>query len=365
MKLTQRLLIVLIFGVTFLTGISFDASAQQSIIRLDDKANFADVWPTIEYETDSTVAVGVHDQRPYVINGEKSPTYAGTVRGWVGNPWNVHTESNKPLSNDIAIAIVSGFMHVGKQAKTVTIPFSDDHQAALEKLKQLGTKKIVIVTLREWRIDIYRSQGFLIDAILRVYDREGNEIAQSAVSHKNIDSGDGTVESIYRAARLYLGMLLNDTKVKAVLASKPSIFANKENIPNKRFIASDNGTVIDKFTGLMWAAKDNGSGITWQEAKKYCESYHGGGYTDWRIPTQGELETLYDSQMEGMNGCSPNKFIELTHCSIWALEPIDSKRAMELIDSNAYFRFDGGTRESTIRHFNSRSFRALPVRSGK
>jgi hypothetical protein len=144
--------------------------------------------------------------------------------------------------------------------------------------------------------------------------------------------------------------------VKAVLASKPSIFANKENIPNKRFIASDNGTVIDKFTGLMWAAKDNGSGITWQEAKKYCESYHGGGYTDWRIPTQGELETLYDSQMEGMNGCSPNKFIELTTCSIWA---------MGLIDSNAYFRFDGGTRESTIRPFNSRPFRALPVRSDK
>lgn len=364
MKLTQRLLIVLIFGVTFLTGISFDASAQQSIIRLDDKANFTDVWPTIEYETDSTVAVGVHDQRSYVINGEKSPTYAGTVRGWVGNPWNVHTESNKPLSNDIAIAVVSGFMHVGTQAKTVTIPFSDDHQAALEKLKHLGTKKMVIITLREWRSDSGRSTGFFIDAILQVYDGEGNELAKSTVSHKNMESGDGTVESIYRAARLYLSMLLNDPTVKAALGSKSSAFANRGKVKD-RFIAYDNGTVIDKQTGLMWATKDNGSGITWQEAKKYCELYRGGGFTDWRMPTQGELETLYDSQMEGMNGCSLNKFIELTTCSIWALGPIDSKRAMGLIDSKDYFRFDGGTRESTIRPFNSRSYRALPVRSAK
>ncbi len=356
MKLAKRILIVLILGVALMAGISFDALAQQNPILLWEKANYADVWPTIEYETDSIVSVGVHDQRPYVTNGEKSPTYVGTARAGFGNPWNVNTESDKPLANDIATAVVSGFIHVGTQTKTVALPISDDHQAALEKLKRLGTKRIVIITLREWRSDTYKSAGFFIDAILRVYDGEGKELASSTVSHKNIASGDGTVESIYRAARSYLSMLLNDPRVKAVLGSKPSIFATGENIPAARFIAYDNGTVLDKGTGLMWAAKDNGSGIAWKGAKKYCEAYRGGGYTDWRMPTQGELEMLYDNRIDGMNGCNLTRLIELTKCSIWA---------SEASVSDAFFLFDGGTREWSKRPFNFFSFRALPVRSVK
>jgi hypothetical protein len=36
-----------------------------------------------------------------------------------------------------------------------------------------------------------------------------------------------------------------------------------------RFIANVNGTVLDRQTGLMWAAQDNGSDINWTNAKSY------------------------------------------------------------------------------------------------
>jgi hypothetical protein len=62
-----------------------------------------------------------------------------------------------------------------------------------------------------------------------------------------------------------------------------------------RFIAYNNGTVSDTRTNLMWAAKDNGSNINWANAKSYCENYRGGGYSDWRMPTQDELAGLYDA----------------------------------------------------------------------
>jgi tetratricopeptide (TPR) repeat protein len=62
-----------------------------------------------------------------------------------------------------------------------------------------------------------------------------------------------------------------------------------------RFIAYSNGTVLDTQTNLMWAAKDNGSYINWQDAKSYCENFSGGGYTDWRMPKQNELAGLYDA----------------------------------------------------------------------
>ncbi len=62
-----------------------------------------------------------------------------------------------------------------------------------------------------------------------------------------------------------------------------------------KFIAYDDGTVLDTETGLMWAAKDNEEDIDWQNAKNYCESYSGGEYSDWRMPTLDELEGLYDN----------------------------------------------------------------------
>jgi hypothetical protein len=186
-------------------------------LAMGQKANYADSWPIIEYETDNTVSVGVHDQRPYVINGEKSPTYAGTVRALLGNPWDVNTQSDKPLSEDIASAIVSGCMRVGTQAAFIPISFSDDHNTAILKLKQFGAKRIVLITLREWRSESYGNAGFFIDAVLQVYDGEGNELANSSTSHKNRGSGDGSVVSTYDAARLHLSILMNDPKVKAVL----------------------------------------------------------------------------------------------------------------------------------------------------
>jgi|GEM_PF-6717971 len=45
----------------------------------------------------------------------------------------------------------------------------------------------------------------------------------------------------------------------------------EESLTEGRFIAYDNGTVLDTRTNLMWAAKDNGSSINWADARSYCE----------------------------------------------------------------------------------------------
>ena len=70
-----------------------------------------------------------------------------------------------------------------------------------------------------------------------------------------------------------------------------------------RFTAYDDGTVLDTRTGLMWAAKDNGSNINWSNAQRYCENYRVGGYTDWRMPTQDELAGLYDKAKTYRSAC--------------------------------------------------------------
>jgi hypothetical protein len=53
----------------------------------------------------------------------------------------------------------------------------------------------------------------------------------------------------------------------------------------------------DSATGLTWAAKDNGSPVSSNEASGYCKGLRSGGYSDWRLPTVDELEAIYDSKV--------------------------------------------------------------------
>ena len=68
-----------------------------------------------------------------------------------------------------------------------------------------------------------------------------------------------------------------------------------------------NGTVTDNVTGLMWqkcSAGLSGAGCstgsaatyTWANAITYCENLvlPEGGYTDWRLPNQYELQSIVD-----------------------------------------------------------------------
>lgn len=132
-----------------------------------------------------------------------------------------------------------------------------------------------------------------------------------------------------------------------------------------RFIAYDNGTVLDKRTNLMWAAKDNGSKISWASAKSYCENYRGGGYTDWRMPTQDELAKLYDKSKSRPDVCHNSslyaihvatELIDITCSATWAIES-------NSFPGDAYFSFEIGSPWYQPRDIEWSGVRALPVRS--
>jgi len=133
-----------------------------------------------------------------------------------------------------------------------------------------------------------------------------------------------------------------------------------------RFIAYDNGTVLDTQTNLIWAARDNGSSITWANAKSYCEDYRGGGYADWRMPTQDELAGLYDANKSQQAECNSSyqihvatDLIHLTCFYPWASETHDDDDG-----DAALFGFLNGGRYWDPRLLGLDT-RALPVRAGK
>lgn len=133
-----------------------------------------------------------------------------------------------------------------------------------------------------------------------------------------------------------------------VLCSSGAVLAG-ETAKDGRFIAYKDGTVLDANNGLMWAATDNGSDINWYDARSYCEKYRGGGYTDWRMPTEYELGLVYKSGRKSA--------IKITGLAAWASETLDS-------DTAASFDFEYGSRYFFHKSIDNGS-RALPVRSAK
>ena len=129
---------------------------------------------------------------------------------------------------------------------------------------------------------------------------------------------------------------------------------------DNRFIAFDNGTVLDTHMNRMWAAKDNGSDINWLDAKYYCENYQGGGYKDWRMPALEELGGL-DSHFRYYESDSdvdddPTDLICLTGTWVWSSN-LNNSTACTYNFSNGH---DGWDYLETLFFI-----RALPVRSAK
>jgi len=48
----------------------------------------------------------------------------------------------------------------------------------------------------------------------------------------------------------------------------------------------------DPETHLTWTAADNGSGLSWIQAQRYCRSLTLAGFKDWTLPSIDELQAL-------------------------------------------------------------------------
>jgi hypothetical protein len=167
--------------------------------------------------------------------------------------------------------------------------------------------------------------------------------------HRNFDLAKKEMES-------YRGIVRTDEQGQPYKELALRVKRNECVANDGRFCKYQDGTVLDTSTNLMWAAKDNGSDINWQNAKRYCENYRGGGYTDWRMPTQDELAGLYDESKRNQHGYRVTNLIEITRCCPWASETRGSDAA--------YVVFDGFRRDWSHQS-DAYVLRALPVRSGK
>ena len=161
-----------------------------------------------------TVAVAVQDARPFVVSGAKPEKFVGLRRGGFGNPFDVSTQSGGALALELRDSIVASLKGRGINAYPVTVSISDKPADARRKLAESKARRLVLVTLTDWRSDTMMNTDLTYDVALAVFDESGRPLATS--SAKGMDSL-GSSPSMSAVSTRKMDQLFGDDKVVAAL----------------------------------------------------------------------------------------------------------------------------------------------------
>ncbi|HBM87997.1 MAG TPA: hypothetical protein DD437_05605 [Rhodobiaceae bacterium] len=169
------------------------------------------------------IALGVHDQRPYVLSGNKTPQFVGIQRGGWGNPFDVLTQSGGPLAQDFATSISSALTRSGATVTAKAYPHSDSNDAVTKQLLALTADKYLLVSYQEWKTDSLMNTALIYDITARVLLRDGTVVAQNHLSGRDKISGNVTGDqtrandTVPAAVSRKLQLLLGDKEIIAAL----------------------------------------------------------------------------------------------------------------------------------------------------
>ncbi len=147
-----------------------------------NKHSYHDAMVLFDVEAASMVAVAAQDRRPYVLSGAKTPDFVGLQRGGFGNPFDVTTQSGKPLSTDFTESVVRSLVQGGAKAVPISIAPSLNRERAIAELRRSGAEKLLLLQLNEWKSDTFNNTALIYDVKAYVCDSTGEIIAESEIS---------------------------------------------------------------------------------------------------------------------------------------------------------------------------------------
>jgi hypothetical protein len=129
----------------------------------------------------------------------------------------------------------------------------------------------------------------------------GDRIIDAQYASSTLDVGD----SEFGGGNLMFGVNFADGRIKGYpTGPRPGQQEGKtffvlyvrgnQDYGKNEFLDNGNKTITDRSTGLMWMQDDSGIGMTWEKALEFAEGNTFAGYTDWRLPSVKELQSIVD-----------------------------------------------------------------------
>jgi hypothetical protein len=166
--------------------------------------------------TPKKVGLAVSDKRAAVVSGDHSLQWVGYSRPPLGIPYGVHTESGRPLSDDLASLLQSSLAVYKIVATTVSTQPFEDRQVVIARVISNGNPRNFLVTLNEWKTDSYVGLVTSLhhSVTLEVVDAQGRTLGvASSVGVKSLSSS----YPLSSAVRDIFQDLLNADQISAVM----------------------------------------------------------------------------------------------------------------------------------------------------
>lgn len=166
-----------------------------------------------------TLILSVEDLRPYVLNGDKEPSFVGLQRGGYGNPFDVTTSTGNPMTEDMSAAIEQGLMDVGY--RVVNVQGKPENVYLRNTAVKEGATRIVTLKVYDWKSDIYMGITLHCDLRLIVFDANGELLAESTM--KFVEEVGGAITPAKNSQAMAdefakrIGYLFNKNEVRSAL----------------------------------------------------------------------------------------------------------------------------------------------------
>lgn len=201
-----------VVGAVFLIGLLTGCA-------VGNKVDYRAQSVSLNTGSEKSIALGVHDQRPYVLSGNKAPQFVGIQRGGYGNPFDVETESGGPLAQDFATSISSALTRSGATVTAKAYPHSASNAAVRKELLSLNADRFLLISYREWKTDSFMNTSLHYNITAQVLQPDGTVVAENHLSGKDRISGSvmgdqtNSSSSVPAAVSRKLQLLLSNKEI--------------------------------------------------------------------------------------------------------------------------------------------------------
>jgi hypothetical protein len=143
--------------------------------------NYSAQAPAVNVKPTEVIAVGVQDRRPYVVSGEKTVQFVGLQRSGFGIPYGVHTNSGRALADEFSDSIAGSLTTQEQKPQVVRLTPSMSREQVVAALMGTGANKVLLVTINEWKSDLYANLRIIYDVQATVLDRTGKPLGEHQV----------------------------------------------------------------------------------------------------------------------------------------------------------------------------------------
>jgi hypothetical protein len=148
-----------------------------------------------------------HDQRIGVLNGKDKPSLCGHLYSGTQIPYNMQTESGKPLAEEFTTSVTGSLTNKSIKAMPLTVPHQMDFSEILARFQTTGMDRLVYIKMNEWIVNGRPKFSTILYEVryhfdLVVYDREGKELARNQ-AHDTWENEEATLAVSLKRMQAY------------------------------------------------------------------------------------------------------------------------------------------------------------------